>query len=99
MSLVAANGNLARNRYTKQISRYSNGYAYHAVDGNKNPVWSGKSCSSTSYKYKPWWMVDLGASKVVRVVKITNRGAGGGIYLKNFDVLVGNYATPASNAR
>ncbi|XP_078000496.1 uncharacterized protein LOC144453094 [Glandiceps talaboti] len=47
--------------------------AYRANDGDKNSNIKGKSCSKTNTEENPWWMVDLGSSRDVYQVTITNR--------------------------
>ena len=46
-----------------------------AVDGNKNPKWSAKSCASTKNVDRPWWAVDVRALYHIQKVLITNREA------------------------
>ncbi|CAM4630637.1 unnamed protein product [Leuciscus chuanchicus] len=66
--------NLALRATAFQSSTLGGAVARKAVDGNRNSIWDGGSCSRTDRDRNPWWRVDLGkAYKVTRVI-ITNRG-------------------------
>ncbi|XP_065051247.1 uncharacterized protein LOC135680930 isoform X2 [Rhopilema esculentum] len=91
-------GNIARGKPTKQSSTGFGGVASRAVDGNKNPHWSGASCTHTNRDRKPWWRVDLQAQQQVAKVKLTNRGDCCGNRLRQIEIRVGNIDNnPAAN--
>ncbi|XP_073714483.1 uncharacterized protein [Misgurnus anguillicaudatus] len=48
--------------------------AYHAVDGNRESIYTRGSCSHTAGEYNPWWRVDLKRIYSINKVTITNRG-------------------------
>ena len=66
--------NLALGATAVQSSRYDQEEAQHAVDGNRNSILSGGSCTHTNADWNPWWRVDLGEEYEVTRVSITNRG-------------------------
>nr|XP_002741091.1 PREDICTED: uncharacterized protein LOC100373294 [Saccoglossus kowalevskii] len=47
--------------------------AEKAIDGDKNSDYNALSCTQTASELSPWWKVDLGESKDVYQVIITNR--------------------------
>ncbi|XP_046699442.1 fucolectin-like [Silurus meridionalis] len=58
-----------------QSSTYFNIYnAYFAIDGNRESIFSYKSCACTNLQYNPWWRVDLLAVYDISNVIVTNRG-------------------------
>ena len=63
----------------KPASQISNAILYPwataslAVDGIKNPIFNGGSCTHTQSVPGAWWKVDLGAVYPVHHVQITNR--------------------------
>ncbi|XP_065146093.1 uncharacterized protein [Paramisgurnus dabryanus] len=50
------------------------GDANHAVDGNRESIYTRGSCSHTAGEYNPWWRVDLKRIYSINRVSITNRG-------------------------
>ena len=52
-----------------------------AVDGNTDPVFDHRSCSSTNKTYEPWWAVDLLTRFTVFNVSLTNRFLAGKVLL------------------
>ncbi|XP_073668795.1 uncharacterized protein [Paramisgurnus dabryanus] len=48
--------------------------ANHAVDGNREPIYTRGSCSHTAGEENPWWRVDLKSVYSINRVTITNRG-------------------------
>ena len=67
--------NLALMMPASQSSTYDEQYAMHAVDGNTEGALSVRSCTHTEDRVtKSWWMVDLGAERLVTHVNIVNRG-------------------------
>ena len=72
-----------------QSSTYSTATANKAVDGNKNSIYSGGSCTHTANTNQPiWWEVDFGKIYNITGVEITNRGDCCGNRLKNFEITV-----------
>ena len=55
-------------------TRAAGGAASRAIDGNKNNRFGGNSCTHTLGENKPYWFVDIGISRTVTGVRITNRG-------------------------
>jgi hypothetical protein len=74
----------------------SEGDASHAVDGNMDTQYSGRSCTHTALESEAWWEVDLGSVMFVQAVEVTNRGDCCGERLNGFSVLVDGVAC-ASN--
>ena len=68
------NVNLAANKPSFQVNEGWGGNPNRAVDGNKNPIWGGATCTHTQNVDKAWWYVDLGKEYVVTSVSMTNRG-------------------------
>ena len=66
--------NIALGKPTFQHSTYNLGQADHAVDGDKNTVYTGQSCTETQWGSNVWWAVDLQQTTSVDAVEITNRG-------------------------
>jgi hypothetical protein len=68
--------NLAINKKATQSSIAHNGLATRAVDGNRDGVWSGGSCTHCGYSnsgINEWWRVDLGTSVQVTEVSVFSR--------------------------
>jgi len=66
---------------TIQSSTYLNdgvkyvGNSSKAIDGDKSPRYMDGSCSHTTDDDRdPWWAVDLGTTRLISQVEITNRG-------------------------
>ncbi|GMH44697.1 hypothetical protein BSKO_12649 [Bryopsis sp. KO-2023] len=81
---------VSKGKPCRQISTAFGGVASRAVDGNKNVIWAGNSCTHTNFVAKPWWEVDLGKSFNVVKVVIINRGDCCWDRLKNFKISVGD---------
>jgi len=83
--------NLAYRKDTSQSSTYSDqGASGHAVDGNSNTQWNGRSCAHTAlHEKQPWWRVDLGNVELVNEVYVVNRGDCCGFRLNPFEIRVG----------
>ena len=77
-------------KVTNQSSTSYGGVSSRAVDGNKNVIYSGDSCTHTDYADEPWWSVDLGKPYLVHSVQVTNRDEES-YRLSNFDVTVDNH--------
>uniref|UniRef100_A0A3B4XJ05 F5/8 type C domain-containing protein n=2 Tax=Seriola lalandi dorsalis TaxID=1841481 RepID=A0A3B4XJ05_SERLL len=65
--------NLAVGGKATQSSVYSSGFAYNAIDGNRDSDWEQGSCTHTKNNISPWWRLDLGKTHKVFSVNITNR--------------------------
>jgi len=79
--------NLARGRPTWQSSTAYDGVSGRAVDGNRDSMWSGASCSHTAEgDNNPWWAVDLGVDARVSGVSLVNRNDCCGARLTDFAV-------------
>jgi predicted RNA-binding protein with TRAM domain len=61
-----------------------------AVDGNWDTSWGSSSCTHTGPDSNPWWQVDLGETKTVTGIEITNRGDCCSSRLSGFTVYVGD---------
>ena len=90
-------GNLALRRPTKQSSTGYGGVSSRAVDGNSNTRYGGRSCTHTNLDNRPWWRVDLGASRTIKSVALTNRGDCCQGRLQKIDIKIGNVDSPTSN--
>ena len=80
--LTGLRNNLALNRPAEQSSTFwskdiDHADADRAVDGNRNQIMAGKSCSQTKSENNPWWAVSLASTINVGVVAITTRGDSG----------------------
>nr|XP_006824444.1 PREDICTED: uncharacterized protein LOC102810371 [Saccoglossus kowalevskii] len=90
--------NIAIGRPVRQSSTDWPAVAERAVDGNKNSNYSGKSCSSTTDEFAPWWQLDLGKSRDVYHVTITNRYDCCSKRLQSSEIRVGDYLNYTHNA-
>merc|ERR1719199_1546382 len=74
---------------TQSTTRHG-GSAARAIDGNSDSNWRGGSCTHTgnSASGTGWWQLDLGTTKSVSAVSITNRGDCCGSRLDGFSVLI-----------
>ncbi|XP_066292800.1 apolipoprotein(a)-like [Branchiostoma lanceolatum] len=81
--------NIARGHEVTQSSVHAEGAPERAVDGNVNGNYPD-SCTHTDMDYQPWWRVDLGASKCVDRVVVTNRKDCCSERLDDFKVYVGD---------
>lgn len=55
-----------------QIALYGNGFAFNAVDGNTDGVYSHGSCTHTQKALNAWWRLNLLKRHKVFSVVITN---------------------------
>ncbi|XP_070555089.1 fucolectin-like [Ptychodera flava] len=61
-----------------------------AVDGDFNTNAKTGSCSWTDEEYQPWWKVDLGVSRNIYKVVVTNRADCCSFRIKNAEIRVGD---------
>ncbi|XP_071078866.1 uncharacterized protein [Haliotis cracherodii] len=54
-------------------STLDGGVATRAIDGNENPMYSGRSCTQTSLDSHPWWLGHLSAKSEVHNITLINR--------------------------
>ncbi|XP_023255855.1 fucolectin-1-like, partial [Seriola lalandi dorsalis] len=73
IDVLSAGENLAVGGKATQSSVYSSGFAYNAIDGNRDSDWEQGSCTHTKNNISPWWRLDLGKTHKVFSVNITNR--------------------------
>lgn len=64
--------NVAIRGKATQSSLYGSGFAFNAIDGNRNGVYGDGSCTHTQAKINPWWRVDLLKTYKVFSVTVTN---------------------------
>ncbi|KAL3980271.1 insulin-like growth factor-binding protein 9 [Sarotherodon galilaeus] len=64
--------NLALQGKATQSSLYGFGFAYNAIDGNRNSKWEEGSCTHTNNNISPWWRLNLRKTHKVFSVKIVN---------------------------
>ncbi|GMH43530.1 hypothetical protein BSKO_11452 [Bryopsis sp. KO-2023] len=87
---------VSRRRPTFQSTTAFGGDSSRAVDGNRDSSYGGNSCTHTGFSEEdyatpnPWWAVDLGASRKVTRIKVTNRGDCCSDRLNNFEIRVGD---------
>lgn len=66
--------NVALRGEATQIDTWDeNGAASNAINGNRDSVYSHKSCSHTRTTTDPWWKLDLRRVYVINSISITNR--------------------------
>ncbi|XP_035699356.1 uncharacterized protein LOC118431996 [Branchiostoma floridae] len=94
---AASTTNIAQGRPAEQSSLAHGGAPGRAVDGNNNRQWSGNSCTHTNNENQPWWRVDLGSSKCVDRVVVTNRQDCCSERLQGFKVYIGDNPNVAAN--
>ncbi|XP_078601050.1 uncharacterized protein LOC144876033 isoform X2 [Branchiostoma floridae x Branchiostoma japonicum] len=94
---AASTTNIAQGRPAEQSSLAHGGAPGRAVDGNNNRQWSGNSCTHTNNENQPWWRVDLGSSKCVDRVVVTNRQDCCSERLEGFKVYIGDNPNVAAN--
>ncbi|XP_067293252.1 uncharacterized protein [Pseudorasbora parva] len=83
--------NLALGAPAVQSSTYDNlTAAENAVDGNRNSIMDGGSCSQTREERNPWWRVDLREVFAITRVSITNRGDGFSERINGAQIRIGN---------
>ena len=78
--------NLALGKPTLQSSVVEEGISSNAVDGNRHPDYSEKSCIQTDNQIESWWGVDLQDDFYVTSVVITNRRDCCSERLYNFEI-------------
>ncbi|GMH42299.1 hypothetical protein BSKO_10218 [Bryopsis sp. KO-2023] len=96
--LVAEEMVLSRGKKTFQSTTAWGGLSERAVDGNTNSLYGRGSCSHTGLgsnkreerTNNPWWTVDLGASKIISRVRVSNRKDCCSERLTNFEIRVGD---------
>ena len=91
---ILSTANVALGKPTKQSSTSYVGLPQRAVDGSKNPDWSGASCTHTSYQERPWWRVDLGSMYNIYSVALTNRKDCCSNRLREIEIKVTNSDNP-----
>ncbi|XP_078691944.1 uncharacterized protein LOC144922175 [Branchiostoma floridae x Branchiostoma belcheri] len=89
--------NIARGRSAQQSSQLYGKSAERAVDGNLDGDYYGNSCTHTDMDHQPWWRLDLGASKCVDRVVVTNRMDCCSDRLDGFKVYVGDDPSVSAN--
>lgn len=70
--VISAGENLAIQGKASQSSLFEYGFAYNAIDGNRDSKWEHGSCTHTNNDVSPWWRLDLGKTHKVFSVKVTN---------------------------
>ena len=75
VSCVVARDNVVLNRRAFQSSMWDYQYnASLAVDGNTDGNFRVTyTCTATDYELSPWWAVDMGTTRHVDAVQISNR--------------------------
>ncbi|XP_070574980.1 uncharacterized protein [Ptychodera flava] len=88
--------NFAFQRNAIQSSEDYGGIASRAVDGNRDNVYDGQSCTHTGEEFEPWWKVDLAVEYTIHTIVVTNRAdhaqrlRGAVIRVGNSDVIANN---------
>ncbi len=79
---------------TQSSTSSFDGHASRAIDGFAIPVWlTGYTCTQTHFHLtNAWWMLDLGQTLTIALVRITNRDHPLNT-LFNFEIRVGSNAT------
>ncbi|CAH1259009.1 PKDREJ [Branchiostoma lanceolatum] len=93
----AGTTNIALNRPATQSSTSGGGDPGRAVDGDDTPMYGGLSCTHTAEESDPWWRVDLGSSRSVGQVVVTNRKDCCSDRLEGFTVYVGDNPDVTAN--
>ena len=71
---VVAQDNIALKRRAFQSSIWNHHNASLAVDGNTDGNFNAaQSCTATGWELSPWWAVDMGTTRHVYAVRISNR--------------------------
>lgn len=87
---------VSQGRPTFQSTTAFGGLSSRAVDGSTNANYGGNSCTHTGFSESdqgtpnPWWAVDLGATRKITRIKVTNRRDCCSERLNNFEVRVGD---------
>ncbi|XP_042561138.1 fucolectin-6-like [Clupea harengus] len=88
---LAPNGeNVALRGKATQSDLYGNGFAYNAIDGNRDGMYRHGSCTHTEAHLNPWWRVDLLQKYKVFSVIITNRKDSAPSRLNGAEIRIGN---------
>lgn len=76
MLTVSFIANVALRGKATQSYKYPDplGYAYNAIDGNRDSNYLAGSCTHTTEQTSPWWRVDLLEPYIVTSITVTNRG-------------------------
>ena len=85
-----AGENVALRGKATQSDLYGNGFAYNAIDGNRDGSWGHGSCTHTEAHLNPWWRVDLLQKYKVFSVIITNRKDALPSRLNGAEIRIGN---------
>ena len=82
--------NVALRGKATQSDLYGNGFAYNAIDGNRDGMYRHGSCTHTEAHLNPWWRVDLLQKYKVFSVIITNRKDALPSRLNGAEIRIGN---------
>uniref|UniRef100_H3A9M8 Fucolectin tachylectin-4 pentraxin-1 domain-containing protein n=1 Tax=Latimeria chalumnae TaxID=7897 RepID=H3A9M8_LATCH len=83
--------NVAQTSEVMQSSLYHvDGIPEHAIDGNRDSLYSSLSCLYTQKEREPWFRVDLLQVHKVSAVTVTNRGDCCWDHLKGAEIHIGN---------
>ncbi|ROL41363.1 Fucolectin-5, partial [Anabarilius grahami] len=82
--------NVALGGVAAQSSLYGNGFAFNAIDGNKDGVYSHGSCTHNMDDLNPWWRLDLLKRHNVFSVVITNRADAVPERINGAEIRIGN---------
>uniref|UniRef100_A0A8C6TL17 Fucolectin tachylectin-4 pentraxin-1 domain-containing protein n=1 Tax=Neogobius melanostomus TaxID=47308 RepID=A0A8C6TL17_9GOBI len=83
--------NMARAGVATQIDTYDElGAASNAIDGNRDSIYSHKSCTHTLTTSDPWWRVDLRYEHAITSIVVKNRGDCCAQRLDGAEIRVGN---------
>lgn len=64
---------ISLNKPTNQSSKFEDGAAARAVDGDTDGLWNRHSCTRTLDQVDPWWKVDLRSDHYIQKVIVWNR--------------------------
>ncbi|KAL2084799.1 hypothetical protein ACEWY4_020317 [Coilia grayii] len=88
---LAPNGeNVALRGKATQSDLHGQGFAYNAIDGNRDGIYSHGSCTHTKAHLNPWWRVDLLQKHKVFSVIITNTVDSVSSRLNGAEIRIGN---------
>ncbi|XP_063049250.1 uncharacterized protein LOC134443334, partial [Engraulis encrasicolus] len=88
--LAPTGENVALRGKATQSDLYGNGFAYNAIDGNRDGIWGHGSCTHTEGHLNPWWRVDLLQTYKVFSVIITNTVDSVPSRLNGAEIRIGN---------
>ncbi|XP_031431785.1 fucolectin-like [Clupea harengus] len=87
----APNGeNVALRGKATQSDLHGYGFAYNAIDGNRDGIYGHGSCTHTKAHFNPWWRVDLLQKYKVFSVRITNTVDSVPSRLNGAEIRIGN---------